>query len=85
MTCRFPVGMAGFEPAASSSRSQVVMLTASASARLTSKSWSVDVRGCPPLAVAIVTHLPLLAQRVEIEARRGHGRLARPHETAGTD
>jgi hypothetical protein len=57
VTCRFPVGVAGFEPAASSSRSQVVVSTASAASCLTWERPSVDVRWRPPLAVAIVTHL----------------------------
>jgi hypothetical protein len=51
------VGVAGFEPAASSSRSQVLTGTASAAARLAWDRPSVDVRWRPPSAVAIVTHL----------------------------
>ncbi len=49
------VGVAGFEPAASSSRSQVQTRTASAAARLAWDRPSVGVRWRPPLAVAIVT------------------------------
>ena len=50
------VGVAGFEPAASSSRSQVEARTASAEARVACGGPSVDARWRPPLAVAIVTH-----------------------------
>jgi hypothetical protein len=50
------VGVAGFGPAASSSRSQVASLSASAAARLAWDRPSVDVRWRPPLSVAIVTH-----------------------------
>jgi hypothetical protein len=50
------VGVAGSEPAASLSRSQVPAQTASAAARLAWDTPSVDVRWRPPLAVAIVTH-----------------------------
>jgi hypothetical protein len=42
---------------ASSSRSQVVVRTASAEARLTWERLSVSVRWHPLLVVAIVTHL----------------------------
>jgi len=51
------VGVAGFEPAASSSRSQVRIPTASTVACLTLERLSVSVRWCPPLPVAVVTHL----------------------------
>jgi hypothetical protein len=51
------VGVAGFEPAASSSRSQVSGSAASTSACLTWERPSVDFRWGPPLVVAIVTHL----------------------------
>ena len=51
------VGVAGFEPAASSSRSQVAVPTASGAACLTWERPSVSVRWCPLLAVVIVTHL----------------------------
>ncbi len=51
------VGVAGFEPAASSSRSQVAVWTASAASCLTWERSSVSVRWRPPLALAIVTHL----------------------------
>jgi hypothetical protein len=50
-------GVAGFEPAASSSRSQVQMPPASAASCLTWDRTSVSVRGRPTLAMAIVTHL----------------------------
>ena len=50
------VGVAGFEPAASSSRSQVQTRSASAAARLAWDRSSVGVRWRPPLSVAIVTH-----------------------------
>ena len=50
------VGVAGFEPAASSSRSQVQTRTASAAASLAWDRPSVGVRWRPPLSVAIVTH-----------------------------
>jgi len=58
-------GVAGFEPAASSSRSQVAVPTASAGPRLTWEPPSIDVRWRPLLAVAMVTHLVtrLLASR----------------------
>ena len=51
------VGVAGFEPAASSSRSQVVARTASVEAHLPWDKPSVSVCWRPPLSVAIVTHL----------------------------
>ena len=51
------VGVAGFEPAASSSRSQVAVGSASAPACLTWEVPSVNVRWRPLLAMAIVTHL----------------------------
>jgi hypothetical protein len=51
------VGVAGFEPAASSSRRQVAVPTASGAACSTWESPSVNVRWCPLLAMAIVTHL----------------------------
>jgi hypothetical protein len=50
------VGVAGFEPAASSSRTQVPAGAASAAACAACDGPSVDVRCRPPLAVAIVTH-----------------------------
>ena len=49
------VGVAGFEPAASSSRSQVAVRAASAVARVACGRPSVGVRWRPPLSVAIVT------------------------------
>ena len=51
------VGVAGFEPAASSSRSHVAVPTASIAARLTRERPSASVRWRPPLVAAIVTHL----------------------------
>ena len=51
------VGVAGFEPAASSSRSQVAVLTARAAACLAWETLSADVRWRPWLSVAIVTWL----------------------------
>jgi hypothetical protein len=51
------VGVAGFEPAPSSSQSQVAVLTTSDAARLTWKRPSVSVRLRPPLSAAIVTDL----------------------------
>jgi hypothetical protein len=56
MACEL-VGVAGFEPAASSSRSQVAVSTASAASYLTWERSSVSVRWRPLLALAIVTHL----------------------------
>ena len=50
------VGVAGFEPAASSSRSQVAARATSAATRVACGRLSVGVRWRPPLAVAIVTH-----------------------------
>lgn len=50
------IGVAGFEPATSSSRSQVTMRTASAPACLTCEQPSVNVRWCPSLASGAVTH-----------------------------
>ena len=50
------VGVAGFEPAASSSRSQVQVPTPSAAACLAWDRSSMGVRWRPPLSVAIVTH-----------------------------
>ena len=49
------VGVAGFETAASSSRSQVQVRAASVAAHLACDRLSVDVRWRPPLSVAIVT------------------------------
>jgi hypothetical protein len=51
------VGVAGFEPAASSSRSQVAVAAASAAAYLNWKLSSAGVRWCPLLARGVVTHL----------------------------
>ena len=51
------VGVAGFEPAASSSRSQVAARTASSAACLTWERSSVSVRCRPLLAMVIGTHL----------------------------
>jgi hypothetical protein len=51
------VGVAGFEPAASSSRSQVASRAASTAACLTWERPSIDVRWRSPLTMAIVTHL----------------------------
>ena len=51
------VGVAGFEPAASSSRSQVPAGTTSVAACLAWDRPSMNVRWRPPSAVAIVTHL----------------------------
>ena len=51
------VGVAGFEPAASSSRSQVLAGTTSVAACLAWDRPSMDVRRRPPSAVAIVTRL----------------------------
>ena len=50
------VGVAGFEPAASSSRSQVQTRSASAAARLAWDRPSVGVRWRPLQSMAIVTH-----------------------------
>jgi hypothetical protein len=51
------VGVAGFEPAASSSRSQVAIPVSRVAVSLTWERLSVSVRWRPPLAVAIVTQL----------------------------
>ncbi|MDX6422364.1 MAG: hypothetical protein QOG28_6984 [Trebonia sp.] len=51
------VGVAGFEPAASSSRSQLVTWAAGDEASLAWESPSVWVRWCPSLMAAIATHL----------------------------
>jgi hypothetical protein len=51
------VGVAGFEPAASSSRSQLAMRTARAAVSLTWEATSADIRRGPSLTTAIVTHL----------------------------
>src|SRR5690348_747408 len=50
------VGVAGFEPAASSSRSQVQACATSGLGRVACDRPSVGVRWRSPLAVAIVTH-----------------------------
>ena len=50
------VGVAGFEPAASSSRSQVQTGATCGLARVACARPSVGVRRRPPSAVAIVTH-----------------------------
>jgi hypothetical protein len=50
-------GLAGFEPAASSSRSQVHTLPSSSYPRAGLARLSVGVRGSPPANVAIVTQL----------------------------
>ena len=51
------VGVAGFEPAASSSRSQRAMRAARAAARLAWEATSADVHWRPLLSVVIVTQL----------------------------
>jgi hypothetical protein len=51
------VGVAGFEPAASSSRSQRKMQAARAAGGVTWGRSSIGVRWRPRLTVAIVTHL----------------------------
>ena len=51
------VGVAGFEPAASSSRSQIAVRAASAAVRLTWERPSVNVRQRPVMNVPIVTQL----------------------------
>jgi hypothetical protein len=51
------VGVAGFEPAASSSRSQVAAQTACARAYLAWERPCVSVRWRPLVEMAIVTHL----------------------------
>jgi hypothetical protein len=51
------VGVAGFEPAASSSRSQVPTRTARAATCLIWEAASMAVRWRPPPVMAIVTHL----------------------------
>jgi hypothetical protein len=56
MACEL-VGVAGFEPAASSSRSQVVVWTTSTAACLSWDRSSVSIRWRPPMSVPIVTHL----------------------------
>ena len=57
VTCGFWVGVAGFEPEASSSRSQVAVWTVSGASCPAWERSSVGVRRRPRLAVAIVTHL----------------------------
>jgi hypothetical protein len=57
VTCGFVVGVAGFEPAASSSRSQRAMRSTIALPLLTCLALSVDVRWRPLVSVAVVTHL----------------------------
>jgi hypothetical protein len=64
------VGVAGFEPAASSSRTQVQTWTASAAASLAWHRSSVSVRWRSPLAVAVVTHLVTWSVRVGITGVR---------------
>jgi len=58
------VRVAGFEPAASSSQSQLTVRAASVTERLTWDPPSVSVRRRPLLAVALVTHFvtPLLTR-----------------------
>ena len=74
------VGVAGFEPAASSSRSQVAVLTTSVAACLTWDRPSVSVRWRPLLVVVIVTQLVTRSL-----AGRCRERLLRSHFTVGTD
>jgi len=57
LTSDYMVGVAGFEPAASSSRRQVHAWRASAAACLTWPRPSISVHWRPPTSVAIVTHL----------------------------
>ena len=71
-TCSFMVGVAGFEPAASSSRSQVPARTASAAACLTWEAPSVGVRWRPSLPVAIVTHLVTQLRSLTCVGRSNH-------------
>jgi hypothetical protein len=63
-TCNYHVGVAGFEPAASSSRSQLGVRTARAAVCLTWEAPSIGVRGHPLLATAMVTHLVTRSSRL---------------------
>ena len=58
------VGVAGFEPAASSSRTQVTESVGSASALLTCNASSIGVPWRPSLATVVVTHLVTQAFRL---------------------
>ena len=62
------VGVAGFEPAASSSRSQIALRTARAAVCLIWERPSVNVRQRPVMNVAIVTQL---VTRLASESVRG--------------
>jgi hypothetical protein len=69
LTC---VGVAGFEPAASSSRSQVTESVGSASAFLTCNASSISVPWRPSLATAVVTHLVTQALSSSRDRRTCH-------------
>jgi hypothetical protein len=60
-------GVAGFEPAASSSGSQIAVRAVSAAAYLTCERPSAGVRWCLPLSVAIVTHLVTRLPRLRLD------------------
>jgi hypothetical protein len=64
------VGVAGFEPAASSSRSQVAARATSAAARVACGRPSMRVRWRPPLLVAIVIRFVTRSPRVGIARSR---------------
>jgi hypothetical protein len=72
------VGVAGFEPAASSSRSQVAKRIVSAAARLTCGRQSIGVCQCPSLAPGAVTYFvtrsAALAGDLDCQAAKASGR-----------
>jgi hypothetical protein len=68
MACEL-VGVAGFEPAASSSRSHLATSTATAWSCPTWAASSANVRCCLPLMIPMVTRLVTRLQRAALEAQ----------------
>ena len=77
------VGVAGFEHAASSSRSQVLGQAARPIARLTSGVVSTVVHQCPWLVMVEVTHLVTRHRPDQPVADRGEAERRRPDSAAG--
>jgi hypothetical protein len=77
-----PVGVTGFEPATSSSRSKDPVPATSLSVQVRGPAVSVDVRGCArpfgPIVTQLVTHWVVEKQQVDALARPPPGRAAQP-------
>jgi hypothetical protein len=81
VTCRFPVGVAGFEPAASSSRRQRDRCMASANTAWTRWLPSAEVRQCPSKSGVIVAQFVTQADDHVQRAVRFSGGLASPRRS----